>query len=190
MILSYILEPNWGKHNLNKLATTYLQVETIPYHEVTGKGKNEVTMHAVDIEKVTPYACQDADLALQLGLLLWPKVKEKDVRPLYESLERPLIPVLADMEMWGVRIDPEGLENLSEELQQDLDILQAKIFAISKEEFNLNSPKQLGNILFEKMGIQPSRKTRKTKSHSTDISVLQELAKVRAEMEKMGGEGL
>ncbi len=177
MVLSYLLEPNWGKHNLNKLATTYLQVDTIPYHEVVGKGKNEVTMNAVDIEKVTPYACHDADLALQLGLLLWPKVKEKGVDQLYESLERPLIQVLADMEMFGVRIDPEVLENLSEELQQDLDILQTKIYAISQEEFNINSPKQVGNILFEKMGIQSKRKTRKTKSHSTDMSVLQELAK-------------
>jgi DNA polymerase-1 len=177
MVLSYLLEPNWGKHNLNKLATTYLQVDTIPYNEVVGKGKNEVTMNAVNIEKVTPYACQDADLALQLSLLLWPKVKEKGVHPIYESLERPLIQVLADMEMWGVGIDPEILESLSEELQQDLDILQTKIYAISQEEFNINSPKQLGNILFEKMGIRPSRKTRKTKSHSTDMGVLQELAK-------------
>lgn len=177
MVLSYLLEPNWGKHNLNKLAITYLQVDTIPYHEVVGKGKNEVTMNAVNIEKVTPYACQDADLALQLGLLLWPKVKEKGVDQLYESLERPLIQVLADMEMWGVRIDPKVLEDLSEELQQDLDILQTKIYAISQEEFNINSPKQVGNILFEKMGIQSKRKTQKTKSHSTDMSVLQELAK-------------
>ena len=177
MVLSYLLEPNWGKHNLNKLATTYLQVETIPYHEVVGKGKNEVTMNAVNIEKVTPYACQDADLALQLGLSLWPKVKEKGVDQLYETLERPLLQVLADMEMWGVRIDPEVLENLSEELQQDLDILQTKIYAISQEEFNINSPKQLGNILFEKMGIPSTKKTRKTKSHSTDMNVLQELAR-------------
>jgi DNA polymerase-1 len=134
-------------------------------------------MNAVDIEKVTPYACQDADLALQLGLLLWPKIKEKGVHALYESLERPLIPVLADMEMWGVKIDPEVLRNLSEELQQDLDSLQKKIYAISQEEFNINSPKQLGDILFEKMGIPSPRKTRKTKSHATDMSVLQELSK-------------
>lgn len=177
MVLSYLLEPNWGKHNLNKLATTYLQVDTIPYHDVVGKGKNEVTMNAVDIEKVTPYACQDADLALQLGLLLWPKAKEKGVHKLYESLERPLIQVLADMEMWGVKIDPEVLDSLSEELQQDLDTLQKKIYAISQTEFNINSPKQLGDILFEKMGIPSPRRTRKTKSHSTDMSVLQELAK-------------
>jgi len=177
MVLSYLLEPNWGKHNLNKLATAYLHVDTIPYHEVVGKGKNEVTMNEVDIEKVTPYACQDADIALQLGMRLLPKVEEKSVKQLYESLERPLIQVLADMEMWGVRIDPEALENLSKEIQQDLGILQTKIFAISQQEFNINSPKQLGDILFEKMGIQPSRKTRKTKSHSTDMSVLQELAK-------------
>jgi DNA polymerase-1 len=177
MVLSYLLEPNWGKHNLNKLATAYLQVDTIPYHEVVGKGKNEVTMNAVDIERVTPYACQDADLALQLGLLLAPKVKEEGVYELYESLERPLIEVLADMEMWGVKINPKVLENLSDELQQDLDTLQSKIYAISEEEFNINSPKQLGDILFEKMGIPSPRRTRKTKSHSTDMSVLQELAK-------------
>jgi DNA polymerase-1 len=176
MVLSYLLEPNWGKHNLNKLATTYLQVDTIPYQKIVGKGKNEVTMNAVDIEKVTPYACQDADLAFQLGTLLWPKVKEKNVHSLYETLERPLIQVLADMEMWGVKINPEVLENLSEELQQDLDTLQAKIYAISQEEFNINSPKQLGAILFEKMGIPSPRKTRKTKSHATDMSVLKELA--------------
>jgi DNA polymerase-1 len=176
MVLSYLLEPNWGKHNLNKLATAYLRLDTIPYHEVVGKGKNEVTMNAVSIQKVTPYACQDADLALQLGSLLWPKVKEKGVDQLYLSLERPLIQVLANMEMWGVKIDSEAMKTLSQELQQDLDILQEKIFAISQEEFNINSPKQLGNVLFEKMGIQPSRKTRKTRSHSTDMSVLQELA--------------
>jgi DNA polymerase-1 len=176
MVLSYLLEPNWGKHNLNKLAATYLQADTIPYHDVVGKGKNEVTMNAVSIEKVTPYACQDADLAFQLSVLLWPKIEEKGVRPLYESLERPLIQVLADMEMWGVRINPEVLESLSEELQQDLDALQKKIFAISREEFNINSPKQLGDVLFEKMGIPSPRKTRKTKSHSTDMSVLHELA--------------
>jgi DNA polymerase-1 len=176
MVLSYLLEPNWGKHSLDKLATTYLQVDTIPYHDVVGKGKNEVTINAVDIKKVTPYACQDADLALQLSVLLWPKIKEKDVRSLYESLERPLIQVLADMEMWGVRMNPEVLESLSEELQQDLEILKKKIYALSQEEFNINSPKQLGDILFEKMGIPSPRRTRKTKSHSTDMSVLQELA--------------
>jgi DNA polymerase-1 len=177
MVLSYLLEPNWGKHNLNKVATTYLQVKTTDYHDIVGKGKNEVTMNSVDIEKVTPYACQDADVALQLGALLWPKIEDRGVRSLYESLERPLIQVLADMEMRGVRVDPDVLETLSEDLQKDLHTLQKKIYAISGEEFNINSPKQLGGILFEKMGIPSPRKTRKTKSHSTDMGVLQELAK-------------
>ena len=77
MILSYLLEPNWGKHNLDRLALAYLQTQTIPYEEVTGKGKNQVTMNAVPLEKVVPYACQDADLALELSKALWPKVQEK-----------------------------------------------------------------------------------------------------------------
>jgi DNA polymerase-1 len=177
MVLSYLLEPNWGKHNLNKLATTYLQVDTIPYHEIVGKGKNEVPMNAVSIAKVTPYACQDADLAFQLADVLWPKVKERRLGQLYQTLELPLIQVLADMEMWGVKIDPDIMGSLAQELQEDLDRLQKKIFAISEEEFNINSPKQLANLLFEKMGIQPTKKTRKTRSHSTDMSVLEELAK-------------
>lgn len=176
MVLSYLLEPNWGKHNLNKLATTYLQVDTIPYHEVVGKGKNEVTMNAVRFEKVTPYACQDADLALQLAGVLWAKVRERGLDQLYQTIERPLIQVLADMEMWGVKIDSSRMKKLSQELQEDLARLEKKIFSLSREEFNINSPQQLAHILFEKMGIQPSRKTKKTRSHSTDMSVLQELA--------------
>ncbi|GAI69486.1 unnamed protein product, partial [marine sediment metagenome] len=83
MILSYLLEPNWGKHNLNRLALTYLQVKAISYNDIVGKGKNEVTIDAVDIDRVAPYACQDADLALQLSSLLWPKVKEENLDSLY-----------------------------------------------------------------------------------------------------------
>jgi DNA polymerase-1 len=176
MILSYLLEPNWGKHNLNKLALTYLQVKTISYHEIVGKGKNEVTINAVDIGRVAPYACQDADLALQLSSLLWPKVKEEKLDSLYHKLELPLIEVLADMEMWGVKIDTRALKKLSSELGQELDHLREKIYEISGEEFNLNSPQQLGRILFDKLNLPVSRKTKITKSYSTSVTILQELA--------------
>jgi DNA polymerase-1 len=98
MVLSYLLEPNWGKHNLDKLASAYLQAKTISYKDVAGKGKNEVTMNAVPLEKVVPYACQDADFALQLGELLWPRVVEKNLDPLYREIELPLIELLAEME--------------------------------------------------------------------------------------------
>ena len=178
MVLSYLLEPNWGKHNLNKLSLSYLQVKTILYKEIVGKGKNEVTINAVPIEKVAPYACQDADLALQLCTLLWPKVKQEKMESLYSEFERPLIEVLADMEMWGVKIDTQALERLSEELQSELDNLRKKIHTLGGEEFNINSPQQLGHILFEKLQLPVSRKTKKTKSYSTNMSILQELARV------------
>ncbi|UCC39402.1 MAG: DNA polymerase I [Candidatus Aminicenantes bacterium] len=176
MILSYLLEPNWGKHNLNKLALNYLQVNAIPYEEIAGKGKQAVTLNAVDIQRVAPYACQDADLALQLNSLLWPKVKEEGLSSLYREIELPLIEVLADMEMWGVKIDTDNLKTLSQELEYDLTHLKEKIFAASGEEFNINSPQQLSHILFDKMKLPPSRKTKITKGYSTSVNVLQDLA--------------
>jgi DNA polymerase-1 len=178
MVLSYLIEPNWGKHNLNRLALAYLQVKTILYEEVVGKGKNEVTINAVPVERVAPYACQDADLALQLSALLWSKVKENKLDALYREFELPLIEVLADMEMWGVKVDTRVLKKLSEEIEQDLDRLQRKIYEISGEEFNINSPQQLGRILFEKLNLPASRKTKKTKSYSTSMEILQELSRI------------
>ncbi len=176
MILSYLLEPNWGKHNLNRLALTYLQVKTISYNDIVGKGKNEVTIDAVDIDRVAPYACQDADLTLQLSSLLWPKVKEENLDSLYRKFELPLIEVLADMEMWGVKIDTQALKNLSSELEYELGHLREKIYDISGEEFNINSPQQLASILFDKLNLPASRRTKITKSYSTSVNILQELA--------------
>jgi len=178
MILSYLLEPNWGKHNLNKLALNYLQVQAIPYADIVGKGKNEVTINAVPVESVTPYACQDADLALQLSALLWSKVKKEKLDSLYREFELPLIEVLADMEMWGVKIDTKALKRLSEELQSDLDHLRKKIHKLGGEEFNINSPQQLGYILFDKLQLPATRKTKKTKGYSTNMSILQELSPI------------
>ncbi|MFB0566432.1 MAG: DNA polymerase I [Candidatus Aminicenantaceae bacterium] len=176
MVLSYLLEPNWGKHNLNKLALHYLQEKTIDYTDVVGKGKKEVTIDKVAIDKVAPYACQDADLALQLSSLLWPKVKEKNLESLYRKIELPLIEVLADMEMWGIKIETRALKKLSFELKQELDFLTKKIYAASGEEFNINSPQQLADVLFNKMNLPPSRKTKITKGYSTSVAILQDLA--------------
>lgn len=176
MVLSYLLEPNWGKHNLGKLALHYLQKKAIPYEEITGKGKNQVTMNAVNIKRVAPYACQDADFAMRLSERLWPMVKENDLDGIYKKFDLPLITILADMETWGVKIDPDRLKDLSEEIQESLNRLTAKIFEMSGEEFNLNSPAQLATILFEKMGLPSSRRTKKTKGYSTSVTVLQDLA--------------
>lgn len=176
MILSYLLEPNWGKHNLGKLALSYLQKKTIPYEEIVGKGKNQLTMNAVDIERVVPYACQDADFAMALSKQLWPRVKEQKLDGIYREYDLPLITILADMETWGVKIDPDRLKDLSEEIQESLDRRSSRIFEISGEEFNLNSPAQLATILFEKMGLPTSRRTKKTKGYSTSVTILQDLA--------------
>ena len=176
MVLSYLLEPNWGKHNLGKLALHYLQKKTIPYEEITGRGKNQVTMNAVDINRVAPYACQDADFAMRLSERLWPMVKENELDDIYKKFDLPLITILADMETWGVKIDPDRLKDLSEEIQESLNRLTTKIFEMSGEEFNLNSPSQLATILFEKMGLPTSRRTKKTKGYSTSVTVLQDLA--------------
>ncbi len=176
MVLSYLLEPNWGKHSLDRLALAYLQTQTIPYDEVTGKGKNQVTMNAVPVEKVVPYACQDADLALELTETLWPRVQEQKLDRLYREVEQPLIEVLADMETWGVKVDRAALEALSAEFEAELARLEKKIFELSGTDFNINSPQQLGDVLFHKIQLQPSRKTRITKRYSTSIEVLQELA--------------
>ncbi len=178
MVLSYLIEPNWGKHNLDRLATAYLQVKAIHYEEVVGKGKNEVTINAVPVERVAPYACQDADLALQLSSLLWSRVKENKLDSLYREFELPLIEVLADMEMWGVKIDTRVLKKLSEEIEQDLGRLQKKIYELSGEEFNINSPQQLGAVLFDKLNLPASRRTKKTKSYSTSMEILQELSRM------------
>jgi len=177
MILSYLLEPNWGKHSLDKLAAHYLNKATISYQEIAGKGKQAKTMNQIAVERVAPYACQDADLALQLAEILWPKVEAAGLSSLYQDIELPLIEVLADMEMWGVRVDARQLAEISAEIQEAMERLEKKIYSLCGVTFNLNSPQQLSRVLFEVMGLPPSRKTKVTRGYSTGIAVLEELAK-------------
>jgi DNA polymerase-1 len=176
MVLSYLLEPNWGKHNLERLALTYLQETKTPYEAVVGKGKNQTTMNKVDIDRVVPYACQDADLALELGDLLWEKVREKHLDRLYETIERPLIELLAQMEIWGVRVDPRVLRSMSREFELELNELEKRIHELAGGPFNINSPQQLGSVLFHKLGLPATKKTRVTRGFSTSLEILEELA--------------
>ena len=176
MILSYLLEPNWGKHNLDKLALTYLQAKTIAYNDIVGKGKNEVTMNKVEVDRVTPYACQDADFALTLSRVLWPKVEAARLDGLYREIEQPMIEVLAGMETAGVKLDGRALRELSAELRTDLIRLEKKIYELAGTEFNINSPQQLAHILFHKLNLPAARKTKITKGFSTSMDILQELA--------------
>ena len=178
MVLSYLLEPNWGKHSLDKIALHYLRETKVPYEEVAGKGKAAQTMDKVDIERAGPYACLDAALAQELGGLLWDKVREKKMDRLYEDIERPLIGLLARMEILGVRVDPGVLKAMSKELEGELGRLEKRIHELAGCAFNINSPRQLGDVLFHKLGMQAGRRTKVTKGFSTSIDVLEELAAV------------
>jgi len=178
MVLSYLLEPNWGKHGLDKIALHYLRQAKTPYEEVAGKGKSEQTMDKVAVEKAAPYACLDAALAQELGGLLWDKVREKKLDGLYEEIERPLIGLLAQMEIAGVRVDPAVLKAMSKELEAELARLEKEIHGQAGCAFNINSPRQLADVLFHKLGLQAGRRTKVTKGFSTSIDVLEELAAV------------
>lgn len=176
MVLSYLLEPNWGKHGLDRIALHYLRETKTPYEEVAGKGKAAATMDQVAIEKAGPYACLDAALAQELGGLLGEKVRAQGLERLYEDIERPLVDILARMEMAGVRVDPAVLKVMSKELEGELGRLEKAIHGEAGCAFNINSPRQLAEVLFHKLGLQAGRRTRVTKGFSTSIDVLEELA--------------
>jgi DNA polymerase-1 len=178
MVLSYLLEPNWGKHGLEKLALHYLRETKTPYAEVAGKGKKELTMDKVAVETAAPYACQDAALAQELGGLLWEKLRAKKLDRLYEEIEKPLIGLLARMEVLGVRVDPAVLKSMSKELEGELGRLEKEIHGAAGCAFNINSPRQLADILFHKLGLQAGRRTKVTKGFSTSLDILEELAAI------------
>ncbi len=176
MVLSYLLEPNWGKHGLERIALHYLGTTKKPYESVAGKGRKQVTLDKVDIEAVAPYACLDADLTLELGGILTEKVKEAGLDGLYRDIERPLIDLLARMEVWGVKVDTKALKDLSDGFGADLRRLEKTIYGLAGTEFNINSPQQLAEILFTKLNLPASKKTKVNKGFSTSIDILQELA--------------
>jgi len=176
MVLSYLLEPNWGKHGLERLGLHYLRETKTPYVEIVGRGKNELTMDKVAVERAAPYACQDAALAQALGVILWDKVRARKLDRLYEEMERPLIGLLARMEIVGVRVDPAILRSMSKELEGEIGRLEKEIHDLADCAFNINSPRQLADVLFHKLGLQPSRRTKVTKGFSTSLDILEDLA--------------
>lgn len=176
MVLSYLLEPNWGKHNLDKLAAYYLQEAKIPFDSLIGKGKKQLTIDLVAVDRVSEYACQDAHLALSLSRVLWPKAKARNLDRLYLDIEMPLVEVLAEMEMAGVKLNLELLRELGDELEKQLRRLETQIYEMAGQEFNINSPPQLSQVLFYKLNLPASKKTRITRGLSTATEILEELA--------------
>ncbi len=175
MIMSYLLHPNRRTHGLKDLTFELLNYKQTGYEELTGKGKTQKLLIDVDVETVGRYCIDDSYLSLKLVEILDPSIKEKELTKLYCNIEMPLIKVLTDMERVGVKIDVGFLKKSARILEDKIIALEQEIYDIAGVRFNLNSTQQLGELLFEKMGLPTQKKTQKTKSYSTDIEVLNEL---------------
>ncbi|MCC6346559.1 MAG: DNA polymerase I [Nitrospirales bacterium] len=172
MLASYLLNPNKPGHSLGDVSLEYLSHRKRAYTEVAGKEKS---FAEVPPEEATRYAAEDAELAMELRDILFPLLRERGLEKLYFDIEMPLLSVLIDMEEVGIRIDTGKLEKLSRELERELGGIEARIYALAGETFNINSPRQLGKVLFENLGLKPGKKTKT--GYSTGMDVLEELAK-------------
>jgi len=183
MVGDYLLDAGARSHSLNTIAEKYLDHRMIPISDLIGKGKKQKQMFEVDVEKAAEYAAEDADISFELAGIIEQKLKDEGLYDLYWDLERPLIHVLADMEFLGIRVNPEELKEQSVELGGRLEVLVNEIYQLAEEEFNIDSPKQLRVILFDKLGL-PVQKRTKT-GPSTDQEVLETLATMHELPEKI-----
>ena len=175
MMAHYLIQPDM-RHGMDLLAETYLNYKPVSIETLIGKkGLNQLSMRTVDIETVKEYAAEDADITFRLKHVFEPMLEETDTRGLFDNIEIPLIPVLASMEAEGVRIDPVSLNEFSSELEKEIQILESAIHADAGTTFNVSSPKQLGEILYEKLRIVENPKMTKTKQYSTSEDVLTKL---------------
>ena len=173
MLASYILNPSGRRHNMDALAQDYLDHTTIKYKDVVGTASKEIGFDEVDVELATQYAAEDADITWRLYEKLSSILKGDDLQ-LFQELELPLLEVLAEMEIHGMKLDQKHLQNLSTIIEKKIEVHTKKIHSIAGEEFNINSPKQLSVILFEKLGLPVIKKTKS--GYSTDVTVLEQLA--------------
>ncbi|MEP3278640.1 MAG: DNA polymerase I [Stappiaceae bacterium] len=175
MLISYALDAGRGGNGMDALSERWLGHKPIPFKEVAGSGKSMITFDKVPIDKATEYAAEDADVTLRLWKILKPRLVADRVTTVYETLERPLVPVLARMESRGISVDRQMLSRLSGDFAQGAAALESEIHELAGESFNVGSPKQLGEILFGKMGLPGGKKT-KTGAWSTSATVLEDLA--------------
>lgn len=176
MIASYVIDPGLRQHNLDYLAGRYLNHRMIAYHDVVGKGAAEIDFSGVDVARAMEYSCEDADITLRLRTILDKRLKEDLNHDLFHNIEMRLLPVLMDMELAGILIDIPFFREMSRVFAGKIRDMQGQIFKQAGMEFNINSPQQLGFVLFEKLGLPSQKKTSKTKSYSTDVKVLNKLA--------------
>ncbi|MDA0381091.1 DNA polymerase I [Vibrio owensii] len=176
MLASYVYNSVGGKHDMDSLALRFLQHSCISFEQIAGKGKNQLTFNQIDLDEASPYAAEDADVTLRLHNRLFANIEQDEkLKTVYEEIEMPLVPVLSRIERTGVLIDDMKLSAQSAEIAARLDELEQKAYEIAEQEFNMNSPKQLQALLFEKMGLPVIKKT-PSGTPSTNEEVLQELA--------------
>ena len=176
MVAHYLINPDM-RHNLDTLSESYLNYSPISIESLIGKkGKNQISMRDVSIDKITDYASEDADITLQLKSIFDKEIEVNSLSKIFYDIEIPMINVLSEMETEGIKIDISYLEKLDKEFEEDLEKLKKEIFKKSGEEFNLNSPKQLGEILFDKLKLVSKPKKTKTGQYSTSEEVLSSLA--------------
>jgi DNA polymerase-1 len=175
MLLSNALHGGLHGHGMDALSERYLDHKPIPIKTLLGAGKSAITFDKVPIDDAVKYAAEDADITLRLWMLFKPRLHQVQVTTVYETLERPLVPVLADMEMTGIKVDRDHLSRMSNNFAQKMAALEEEIHALAGRPFNVGSPKQLGEILFDEMGIEGGKKG-KTGAYTTGVDVLEDLA--------------
>ena len=182
MCLSFVLDAGRvERHGLDYLALHWLDIETIKYESLCGKGTKQIPFSAVPIDDACAYAAEDADISLRLWLMLKPRLAREGVATVYERLERPLITILAEMEAAGIEVNSSILHRLSNDFATRIAVLEGEIHTLAGTSFNVASPKQLGEILFDKMGLQGGKKS-KTGAYSTGADILEDLAAQNVEI--------
>lgn len=176
MVAAFLLQPDRVSFGMDALAREYLSYAPIPYAALAGTGAKQVTLDQVEVEKVAEYAAEDAEVTLRLADVFRDRLRAEGLDRLYEEIDHPLLPVLVEMEARGIRVDVRTLGAMSKEMERSLDESRRAIHALAGTSFNVDSPKQLREILFDTMGLKPLRKTVKSGVASTDASTLEQLA--------------
>jgi DNA polymerase-1 len=175
MVMHYLLHPD-KRHKMDLLSETYLNYKPVPIESLIGKGKKQLTMRQIAVDKVVDYACEDADITLRLYHALWPELEEEELVELYETIEAPLIPVLKNIELAGVNLNVPFLESYSRVLSAEIEGLKHEIYELAGSPFNIASPKQIGEILFGRMELPYKGKKTATGQFKTNEATLLELA--------------